>query len=89
MISVLKNTVVVEILKAENNRPILSELENGAFRIFELATLVSNRNPFFEIVNDVLGHIIEGGIFVHIKNRSVAKEKLESKVDSPAVDDTY
>jgi hypothetical protein len=62
-----------------NTTPIFCEQEDGVVRIFDLAILVSKRSTLFEIVNDVIGHIIEGGILVPIKNRGVDEAILESK----------
>jgi len=45
--------------------------------------------PFFEYIDDVLGHIFEGGIFTLIKKRSFHKVKTESKLHIPTFDDTY
>jgi hypothetical protein len=51
--------------------------------------LVRKRSPFLEIIDDVIGRIVEGGIFVHIKKRGINEEKLESKFDFPTSADTY
>jgi len=76
-------------LTDENNRPILCELDDGVVRKIDLAFLVSKRSPFLEILDDVIGRIVEGGIFVHITKRYIVKEKLESKSHYPPSDDTY
>jgi len=76
-------------LTDENNRPILCELEDGVVRKIDLAFLVRKRSPFLEILDDVIGRIVEGGIFVHITKRFIVKKKLESKSDYPPSDDTY
>jgi len=39
--------------------------------------------PSFEFINDTLGHIIEGGIFMHIMKRNLDQLKKESKYDIP------
>jgi hypothetical protein len=46
-------------------------------------------DSFLEFVDEVLGHIVEGGIFMHIKGRSFDKLKMESKLDIPTFDNTY
>jgi hypothetical protein len=73
----------------ENNKPSLCELEDGVIRTFDFAILVRKRSPFFEIINDVIGHIVEGGIFLHIKERGIYKGKLESKFDPSTPYYTY
>jgi hypothetical protein len=73
----------------ENNKPLLCEMEDGVVRIFKAAILFSSRSPFFEIIGDVIGHIVEGGIFLHIKERVIDQQKLESKVDYPTLDYSY
>jgi hypothetical protein len=71
----------------ENNRPLLCELEDGVVRTFKLALLLKKGTPFFWIHR--WRHIVEGGIFMHIKKRSFEKLKVESKFDVPIFDDTY
>ena len=73
----------------ENNRPLICELENGDVTTTNSAILVRKRSPFFQFINDVIGRIVEGGVFVHIVERGIDKEKLESKFDSPTFADTY
>ena len=65
----------VEIYRAwgdwtdENNRPLLCEIEGSVGKKFDLAIMVREGFPFFEFIDDVLGHIIEGGIFMLIKKK--------------------
>ena len=73
----------------ENNRPLLCEMEGGFVRTFNILLAVQKGFPFFEFVSDVFGHIIEGGIFMHIKKRNFDKVKIESKLDVPTFHDTY
>jgi hypothetical protein len=73
----------------ENNRPLLCELEGGVVTTLDCALSVKKGTPYFEFMDDVLGHIIEGGIFMHLKKRSLEKLKVESKFDVPTFDDTY
>jgi hypothetical protein len=76
-------------LRDENNRPIICELENGVVvGTLNVAIMVSKRSPLFDIINDVIVHIIEGGIFVHIKNRGIYKENLETMYEFLSLDDT-
>jgi hypothetical protein len=73
----------------ENNRPLLCELEDGVVRTTQLAILVRKGSPYFEIIDDVIGRIVEGGIFVHIKNKGFSKAEMDSKYEFPTFDDTY
>ena len=75
-------------LRDENNRPIICELENGVVGTPNRAILVSKRSPLLDIINDVIVHIIEGRIFVHIKNRGIYKENLETIFEFLSFDDT-
>jgi hypothetical protein len=72
-----------------NIRPLLCELEDGFVRSYDFVMTVWKGNPLFELIDDVLGHILEGGIFMHIKERSFDKLKMESKLDVPTFADTY
>ena len=63
----------------EKDRPLLCELEVGAVRTFDLSIIVRKRSPFFESINDVISHIVEGGIVTHIKKRGYEKAKFETK----------
>jgi hypothetical protein len=51
--------------------------------------VVRKRSPFLKFINDVIGHIIEGGIFMHIKKGGFAKAKIETEFSSPTFDDTH
>jgi hypothetical protein len=73
----------------ENNRPLLCELEDGVIRLFDAAISARKGSPFFAIIDDVLGHIIEGGIFLHILKRYFEKEKIESRYHTHTFADTY
>jgi hypothetical protein len=73
----------------ENNRPLICEIEGGVVRTFHYAIAAIKGNPFFEFIYDVLDHIVEGGIFMHIRERSFDKLKIESKFDVPTSADTY
>jgi hypothetical protein len=77
------------ILIDENNRPLLCELKNGAVTTVDFAMRVWKGAPLFTLIDDVLGHIFEGGIFTHIKGWSFDKLKMESKFDIPTFGDTY
>jgi len=73
----------------KNSRPLLCEIDGGVVRTIRFAIMYKKGIPFFEFMDDVLSHIIEGGIFMHIKKRSFDKLKIESKLDVPTFDDTY
>jgi hypothetical protein len=73
----------------DNNRPLLCEIEGGVVRTFDFPMHVERGAPFFEFLDEVLAHIFEGGIFVHIKERSFNKLKMETKLDVPTFADTY
>jgi hypothetical protein len=94
-ISTVLNDLDMEIYRAwgnwtdENNRPLLCEMEGGIVRTFAFAIMVMKGTPFFEFIDDVLLHIVEGGIFMHIKERSFDKFKMVSKLDTPTFADTY
>ena len=73
----------------ENYRPLACELEYGVVDTSGLAFWVSQGTPLLELINDVLGHILEGGIFLHIMKMDLYKVNLESRLVSPAFDDIY
>jgi hypothetical protein len=73
----------------ENNRHLLCEIEGGVARTFDFAISVKKGAPFFEFIDDVLSHIAEGGIFMHIKKIFFDKLKIESKLNLPTFGDTY
>jgi hypothetical protein len=72
-----------------NKRPLLCELDDGVFRTLNYAFMVKKGFPLFKLIDNILSHIFEGGIFIHIKKRSFDKLKIESKLDVPTFDDTY
>jgi hypothetical protein len=47
----------------------------------------SHCSPFFEIIDDDIGHIVEGGIFMRIMKRGFEKKKIDSvsRTDSNAL----
>ena len=73
----------------ESNKPLLCELGCSVVRTFYFTILVRKRSHVFESVDDVIGHIVEGGIFMHIMKTGFEKEKIESKFNSSTFDDTY
>jgi hypothetical protein len=73
----------------ENNRPLICELEYGGVETSGIAFLVSQGSPLLEFINDVISHIVEGGIFLHIRNRELYKTELQIKYVSPTFADTY
>jgi len=40
-------------------------------------------------MNDVIGRIVEGGIFMHIKARFLEKEEIQIEFSNPTSDDEY
>jgi hypothetical protein len=94
-ISIISDNLIMEFIRGGkdftdvNNRAILCELENGEVRTFHLTILVRKGSPFLEIIDDVLVHIVEGGIFDHIKKRDIHKDKLETKFESSTFTDLY
>jgi hypothetical protein len=73
----------------ENNRPILCEVENGVVRRVDLTILFRKRSPFFDFINDVISHIVEGGIFMHIKKRWFEKLEIQTQFNFPTSDEKY
>ena len=73
----------------ENKRSLLCEREDGVVRTFDFVTVVRKRSTFFKFINDVIGHINDGCIFVHIKKRGFKETKIEPEVSSPTFDKTY
>jgi hypothetical protein len=73
----------------ENNRPLACELEYGGVETSGVAFWVSQGSPLLEFINDAIGHVVEGGIFIQIINRGLYKAKVKSKFNFPTFDDTY
>lgn len=73
----------------ENNMPLLCALEYGVVRTHGFVFLVRNDIHFPELINDVIVHVVEGGIFMHIQKWACDKEKTESKYISPTFTDMY
>jgi hypothetical protein len=73
----------------ENNRPLLCELEDGVVRRIDPAVFVRKRSPFFEVMDNVVGRIVEGGIFMQIKKRGFVKVNVKTKFDFNMLDNTY
>jgi hypothetical protein len=73
----------------ENNRPLLCELEDGVVGRIDLVISVRKKSPFFEVIDNVVGRIVEGGIFMQIKKKSFVKENIKEKFDFNMFDDTY
>jgi len=94
-ISTVIKDLDIEIYRArenwtdENNRPLLCEMDGGVVRTVDVAIGVSKGSLLFEFIDGVLSHMFEGGIFMHIKERSFDKLKMKVKLDIPAFDDTY
>jgi hypothetical protein len=73
----------------ENNRPLACELEYGTVETHGVALWVNQGSPLLEFINDAIGHIVEGGIFIQIRNRGLYQMNIDSKFNSPTFDDTY
>jgi hypothetical protein len=73
----------------ENDRPLLCELEGGIVIKLDFAMKVSKGFPFFELIDNALSHIVECGIFMHIKKTGFGQIKMESMLDIPTFADTY
>ena len=43
----------------------------------------------FELINDIIFHVVECGIFMQIKKRSFLKQNVDSNFKSPTFADTY
>jgi hypothetical protein len=71
-----------------NNRPVICELEDGVVRTIGLAIAVRKRSPFFEVMDNVVGRIVEGGIFMQIKKMGFVKENVQTKFDLHMSEDT-
>jgi hypothetical protein len=94
-ISTVVNDVTMKIYSVigswadENNRPLLCEVDGGFVRTLDFTMKVKKGTAFFEFIEDVLGHIVEGGIFMHIKELFIEKLRMESNFDIPTFADTY
>ena len=91
-ISIILNDLNKEIYCKENwtdesNRPLLCELECGVVSTFDYVRLVRKRSPFFEIINDVISHIVEGGIVMRITKRGFEKAEIQTEFNSATSDD--
>jgi len=75
----------------ENNRPLECGLEDGGVETSGLLFffLVSLGCPILELINEVIGHIIEEGINIQLRDRGLYKAKLDLKFKSPTFTDTY
>jgi hypothetical protein len=73
----------------ENNRPLLCEIEGRFFGTSEFVMVGVEGDPILEVIDVVLGQMVEGGIFIHLKKKSFDKLKIQSKLDVPTFDTTY
>ena len=78
-----------EKLIDENNRPLLCKLEDGVVRTVGFAISVRKRSHFLELMNDVIDRIVEGGIFIYMKNWVFEKEEIHTEVNIHSSDDEY
>jgi len=73
----------------ENNRPLACELVYGVVETSGIVFFVNLGSPILEFLNNVMGHIIEGGINIQLRDRALYKAKLDFKFKSPTFTDTY
>jgi hypothetical protein len=73
----------------ENKRPLLCELEDGDVANVYFTFLVFKGSAFQKYINDVIDHVVEAGIFMHVKKRGLGKQRIESKVNFSRISDTY
>jgi hypothetical protein len=94
-ISTILKYLEMEIYSAEenwtdkNNRTLLGEIEGRVVRTLDYVIIVKKGVPLFEFIDDVLQHIAEGGIFMHIIEMFFEKLKIESKLHVATFADTY
>jgi hypothetical protein len=92
-ISTILDSLTMDLYHGEKNMgdvnkgTILCKLENSALSTINCAILSRKESPFLEIVDTVLGHIIEGGISEHLYKWAIYK--IKNKYDSHAFTDTY
>jgi hypothetical protein len=72
-----------------NKRPLLCELENGVVRTYGHVFLVRKGRRVLDLINDVIGHVIEGGILMQIMKRVFLEQRKVSTFDVPTFADTY
>jgi hypothetical protein len=73
----------------ENNRPLKCDLEDGCVETSGLVFLVSLGSPILELINEVIGHIIVGGINIQLRDRGLYKAKLDFKFHTSTFTDTH
>jgi len=94
-ISIVTGNFIIEFIRNmgkltdENNRPLLCELEDGGVGTLDMILLVIRGCPLLELINDIIDRMVESGILTHINQRDFHKEKLLSKLDAFAFEDTY
>jgi hypothetical protein len=58
----------------ENNRHLLCELEDGEFAILDFLFRVTKGSPILKCMNDVIDHVVEAGIFMHVRKWGFSKK---------------
>jgi hypothetical protein len=58
-------------------------VDDGSVRIYGYVFLVRNGSRSLELINDVIGHVVERGSFMHIKERCLVEQKIEPTFNSP------
>jgi hypothetical protein len=71
------------------NIPAFCALEDGVVRTFDYSIWMRKRSPFLELINDVISHIVEGGISMHIKKRGFERAKIQTELNFPTANDKY
>ena len=64
-------------------------MEDGDVAKVDFTFIVSKGSPILKYMNDVMDHIVEAGIFMHIKKWSLDKQRMESNVNLSMFGDTY
>jgi hypothetical protein len=73
----------------ENNRPLLCELQDGTVWNMYQVLLVLRGSPLLQFINNIIEHLVEGGIIIYIKKRYFRKENIVLMFDSTPLDASY
>jgi hypothetical protein len=76
-------------LMDENKRPLLCELQDGSVSNVYLVLLVHKGSPLLEFINNIIEHLVEGGILINIRKRYFYKENIVPMFDSTPFDASY
>jgi hypothetical protein len=84
-ISIFMFDMFKDILKSDSNwtdeynRPLLCELEDGTFAVYDVGMAVLKGHPLLEHINDVINHVVEAGLPMQWKKLMLETVKLSSK----------